>query len=168
MEGVALHATSHVVRAEHGRAGSLLAIHRSPRPAEKRRDGFSRLKEGFAKSRAKWAKRQASHSQFSNSSASISASFRILFKRPGPIISPARTGTTVRRPSGCCRKWWLPLIRKTMKPARRNAAITSRPHRRGKRGIFRRQCAARQQTLSSLRHPARLPGTTRWPRGCAP
>ena len=39
-----------------------------------------------------------------NSSRDISISFRILFMRPGPIVSPACTGTTVQRPSACWRK----------------------------------------------------------------
>ena len=80
---------------------------------------------------------RASHNHPANSSVSISASLSILLKSPGPIVSPACIGTTERRPSECCKKWWLPLIRKTLKPARRNAAMTSRPRNRGKRGILR-------------------------------
>jgi len=48
----------------------------------------------------------------------MSQSRRILAGRPGPMVSEPWTGMTVVLPSACRRKWWRPLMRRTMNPAR--------------------------------------------------
>lgn len=67
------------------------------------------------------------YSRLRSSSRPRSQSRRIFEIRPGPIVSPACTGTTVVRPSACRRKWWLPLVRTTSKPAFLSAATSSLP-----------------------------------------
>ena len=56
------------------------------------------------------------YSRLRNWSRSRPQSRRILLINPGPIVSPACAATTVVRPSGCRRKWWLLRTRTTSRP----------------------------------------------------
>ena len=69
---------------------------------------------------------------------------RIFDIKPGPIVSPACTGTPVVRPSVCRKKWWLPLIRTTSIPALFSAATSSLPVTPGKT-VMRRALRAGSQ-----------------------
>src|ERR1035441_3847430 len=67
--------------------------------------------------------------------------FDELFKRakenPGPIVSPAWTGTVVTLPSACRRTKWLPRVRTISKPSFSRRRTSSLPFRRGRRVILR-------------------------------
>ena len=91
----------------------------------------------------------------------------ILANRPGPIVSPACSGTTVVRPSGCFIIQWLPRWRSIEKPCISSTPTTSFPSSAGKRVI--RRSAAPLSGASEGAWPAyHLPGKVRWPLSLVP
>lgn len=62
--------------------------------------------------------RQCYSSNFKKSALPIFKScFMILFSRPGPIGSLPWIGIVVFLPSGCAKRWWLPVTRVLLKPS---------------------------------------------------
>src|ERR1035437_8786312 len=84
------------------------------------------------------------------------------------MVSPEWTGTTVERPSGWGRKWWIPLTRSSSKPIPFKIDNSFLPVRLGTEIMPQLKCVAPRQNQAVRAFLPEPQDKAQWLRGCVP